>query len=165
MESSKNTGYEWWQPFLVKVFSMAKYGCLILISFFLFACSKSGSEVARVVSPDGKIDAVILESSGGATTSFWYNVCVVPHGTRCDIANSAVILYGASRNDSAYGVNMRWPSNKSLIVEYMRAKNVKIRHATIALGNNLVHVVLHSNVIDAAAPPGGMLYNKKGSSK
>ncbi|HEU4924800.1 MAG TPA: hypothetical protein VFT23_17200 [Burkholderiales bacterium] len=34
-------------------------------------------EVARVPPPDKQLDAVLVESNGGATTSFWYDVYVV----------------------------------------------------------------------------------------
>jgi hypothetical protein len=44
----------------------------------LAGCSLvSRDEVARVASPDGRVEAVLIETNGGATTSFGYEVHVV----------------------------------------------------------------------------------------
>ena len=87
-----------------------------------FSCGLTGEwskdEVARVVSPSGKVDAVLLETNGGATTSFGYEVYVVERGAE-PIGEPAVFLYGAIRNQSAYGVNLKWESQKLSITSLL----------------------------------------------
>jgi hypothetical protein len=47
---------------------------MLLMAYFIFllAGEPSKDEVARNTSPTGKVDAVLLETNGGATTSFGY---------------------------------------------------------------------------------------------
>ena len=65
-----------------------------------------GSEVARTTSPSGKVDAVLVESSGGATTSFGYAVFVVPAGKSTWLYKKVASFYDAARSEQAYGVNL-----------------------------------------------------------
>jgi hypothetical protein len=56
---------------------------LALVTTFvlLTACSQvSRDEVARVAAPGGQVEAVLVETNGGATTSFGYEVHVVERG-------------------------------------------------------------------------------------
>jgi hypothetical protein len=39
-------------------------------------------EVARATNPSGKVDAVLVERNGGATTSFGYNIYVGDSASR-----------------------------------------------------------------------------------
>src|SRR5258705_13961034 len=52
---------------------------LIFISFMLASCA-SQDEVSRVPSPDGRVEAVLIETNGGATTSFGYRILVETKG-------------------------------------------------------------------------------------
>lgn len=121
----------------------------------------SKDEVARVVSPSGEVDAVLFETNVGATTSFGYEVYVVEHGAKPS-GSPAVSLYGAVRNEHAYGANLVWPSSDSLVVEYLNAKSTKLNTHTQPDGTQTIHFVLRDGVTDNAAPPGGMLYNLRG---
>ena len=50
---------------------------VVILSLLLSACGiASEDEVARVTSPDGRVEAVLIETNGGATTSFGYKVLV-----------------------------------------------------------------------------------------
>lgn len=115
-------------------------------------------EVARVTSPDGALDAVLIETNGGATTSFGYDVEVVPHAAKADAATAAT-LYGATRNAQAYGANLRWVGTRELSVEYLQARWTHQKESVATVGNERVAVVLHPGVTDNSAPPGGMAYN------
>jgi hypothetical protein len=117
-------------------------------------------EVARVTSPDGALDAVLIETNGGATTSFGYDVEVVPHAGKADAAAVAT-LYGATRNGQAYGANLRWVGARELSVEYLQARWTRQKESTATVGNEKITVALHSGVTDNSAPPGGMAYNLK----
>lgn len=121
----------------------------------------SKDEVSRVVSPTGKMDAVLFEINGGATTSFGYEAYVVEHGAQPS-GSPAVSLYGAVRNQHAYGANLKWAAPDSVAVEFLSAKSAKIEKPTLTIGTQAIRVAVHEGVQDNAAPSGGMLYNLRG---
>ena len=119
----------------------------------------SSDEVVRVSSPDGRVEAVLIETNGGATTAFGYEVRVLGKGGYR--GDDVAWLYGAARNDSASGVNLRWAGDNELVVEYLRALEERLKMSTVHVAGRDVQVVLRSGVTDPAAPAGGMLYNLK----
>lgn len=121
----------------------------------------SNDEVARVVSPSGKVDAVLFETNGGATTSFGYDIYIVEHGAKPS-GSPAISLYGAVRSQSAYGANLKWVSPNSVAVEFLSAKSTKIKKPTLSLGDQIVQLAVHEGVADDSAPAGGMFYNLRG---
>ncbi|MBU8978026.1 DUF5412 domain-containing protein [Lysobacter sp. MMG2] len=134
---------------------------LLLLSLVggCIAADPSHDEVARSTSPDGTIDAVVIESNGGATTSFSYDVCLARRGGDCNVEASVANLYGASRSDQAYGINIRWADASLIRIEYLDAERAEVLRPTTAIGGRTVNAVLRSGVNDPSAPPGGMLYN------
>ena len=122
----------------------------------------SHDEVARVTSPDGNSDAVLIETNGGATTSFGYEIHVVPRGDDPRFKWETAFLYGAFRNPHAYGVNLRWESPTSLAIEYLSAKTATLKQASVSVGGREIVVQLVDGIADPNAPPGGMLYNLQG---
>jgi hypothetical protein len=138
-------------------------GWIVLIMYFLFllAGELSKDEVARAISPTGKVDAVLLETNGGATTSFGYEIYTVEHRAQPS-GSPAVSLYGAIRSQHAYGANLKWTSPDSVAVEFLSAKSAKIEKPVVSVGTQTVHLVIHEGVLDNAAPSGGMLYNLRG---
>src|SRR6267142_6719220 len=97
-------------PFGIVVFgwgvALAGFGVVVLI----IGLSLNGlmewsfDEVARVPHPNANVDAVLVETNGGATTSFGYEVFIFPRGQKPKRSDHAVAsLYGAGRNDHAYG--------------------------------------------------------------
>lgn len=119
----------------------------------------SFDEVSRVTDPSSKIDAVLVETNGGATTSFGYEVFVVPKGGAASKGTEVVKLYGAVRSKHAYGANLKWDGPNKLAVEYLEARSAELRGQTITIGGEQVSLVLYPGVNDPAAAPGGMLYN------
>jgi len=136
---------------------------LITIFFLVISCGEwSFDEVARESSPNEKVDAVLVETNGGATTSFGYRIFIVPKDEKIeeDIEESKVAtLYGAVRNESAYGVNLKWYSENELVIEYLRAKNEQILKPKITIETVDISVKLKNGIKDYKAPAGGMLYN------
>jgi len=125
-------------------------------------CFASSDEVARVRSPTGHLEGVVLETNGGATTSFGYEIYVVPTGNSVRRGRRVATLSGAVRNAHAYGVNLRWTSPEFLKVEYLRAKASKLEGPfPFDLAEQSVSVGLAEGVEDPSAPSGGMLYNQK----
>ncbi|HEX6976061.1 MAG TPA: hypothetical protein VF147_16755 [Vicinamibacterales bacterium] len=114
----------------------------------------SKDEVARVASPDGRVEGVVIETNGGATTSFGYEVHVVPKGQRAD--DEVAFLYGAVRNEHAYGVNLRWVTDSELVIEYLSARGESLQQDRIRVAGRTIKIALRSGVSDPAAPAGGM---------
>ena len=131
----------------------------VLIGYFIF--SPSYDEVARVTSPNGSYDAVLIESNGGATTSFKYEIYITKKDKGIRFKNSVASLYGAIRNDNAYGVNLIWNNQETLIIQYMTAKSKSLSSEYVKIDDNLIHIKLESGINDPSAPAGGMLYNKE----
>jgi hypothetical protein len=129
---------------------------LVGVAYLVFQPSRD--EVARVASPDGKVVATLMEVNGGATTSFGYEVHLATPGAFFGETQVAS-LYGAVRNASAYGVNLRWNSDSELSVEYLSAKNAELEVPEWRNAGSRVQVTLKAGVEDPSAPPGGMLYN------
>jgi hypothetical protein len=146
-----------------------RWGCLVIVGLCLIfmvwlpmrllGSMASAVEVARVTSPDRGIDAVLVETNGGATTSFGYRVHLVPAGSAVDDQETA-FLYAAGRSDCASGVNLRWAGPDRLVVEYLDAERVTSSAAEIE--GRQVAVELKPGVTDPQAPCGGMEYNLRG---
>ena len=142
---------------------MIKFVFPIVLPALLASCSSaSWDEVAREESPSGSIDAVLFETNGGATTSFGYLVYLVPHGQRPHRRGEVAMLYGATRNEHAYGASLHWDAPQLLIVEYFRAQRAELRHPEmVVVGADTVDVGFRAGVADTLAQPGGMLHNLK----
>lgn len=143
--------------------------CSMLVVAAAIGCDTGGwswDEVARVRSPDGSRDAVLIERNGGATTSFGYEVFVVPHGAPVHEGAPGTVasLYAATRNAQSYGVNLRWLPGDTLSVEYLRAREALTHDAALSRRQDRLRVVLRAGVEDAGAPSGGMQYNREHSS-
>src|SRR4051812_23442156 len=99
----------------------SKWSAVLLITL-LFGCSHvSRDEVAKQSSPDVTIEAILYETNGGATTSFGYEA--VLRATNTSQGVIVANLYGAVRNASAYGVNLKWLNDRELVLEYLTAKS------------------------------------------
>ena len=131
---------------------------LVLLLSCGTACG-SRDEVTRIASPTGRLDAVLVETNGGATTSFGYLVYVVPHGQRPARRDEVASLYGAYRNRHAYGANLKWAAPTTLTIEYLRTQDLELRKPTLVVDGHTIEITLHSGVTDSSAPSGGMLYN------
>ena len=134
------------------LFAVVLTGCRLLIS---------SDEVARVRSPDGLIEAVVLERNGGAATSFGYDVRVVAIGGDAKRGMSVASLYGAVRNSNAHGVNIRWVKSEAFVVEYLQAEQARLVTPVAVVAGRRISVSLISGILDPTAPGGGMLYNRQ----
>ena len=134
---------------------------LLIVRALADSSDVSEDEVARARSPDGRLEAVLVERNAGATTSFGYVVHVVPVGDTPG-THEVAFVYGAVRNTSAYGVNLRWLSSHQLRIEYWNAKSSELKQPKVVAGGHTVIVSLAPGVLDSSAQPGGMLYNLRG---
>jgi hypothetical protein len=125
----------------------------------------SHDEVARATSPDGRIDAVTVEVNGGATARFGYDIYLVPRGWLSHRRVHVARFYDAVRretpDDVAYGVNVRWDSGRTVLVEYLAAQNADLLQGQAEVAGQNISVALRAGISDPAAPSGGMLYNSR----
>jgi hypothetical protein len=121
----------------------------------------SRDEVKRVPSPDGAYEAYLIETNGGATTSFGYEVGVREAGGVVNRSAAGASLYGAVRNGCAYGVTLRWTGPRALSIEYVEAQSASFA-SEVHLGGTAIAIVEAKGVADESAPCGGMLYNLRG---
>ena len=113
-------------------------------------------EVARIASPDGSVDAVLTEYNPGATASFVYRIHVVGHGDAWDHAAVAAELYGATRNASAYGVDLHWRDAHTLEARYLQARSIEVPKPRLEVDGHAVAIVLRDGIENPDAPAGGM---------
>jgi hypothetical protein len=135
-----------------------------LASFLASSClfgDPSHDEVARVRAPSDRLEAIVVETNGGATTSPGYLIYIVSAGQAVPEEGEVAWLHGAVRNDSAWGVNLNWESPTRLAVEYQDAKQQDLRASVITLGADTVSITLRSGVTDSSAPAGGMWWNRQ----
>jgi hypothetical protein len=128
----------------------------------LTGCSDSGgtvATVARVKSPSGRVEALLDENNGGATTSFGYVVSLRPVSSPTATGIRVASTYGAVRNDRAYGMNLVWVGENTLEIQYWKARWATIEHPSIAIDGDTITTRMKADVRDEAAPAGGMLYN------
>lgn len=135
---------------------------LVLLSALLLSACAGHDEVARVTSPNGAVDAVLVESDAGATTGFWYDIYLVPRGKPWSRARSAAWLYDARRSEQAYGVNLVWTEADTLEAQFSQAAQTRLHQPVATVAGHRVRVVLRPGFTDSSAPPGGMLYNRRG---
>lgn len=129
----------------------------------LSACKPVAShdEVSRVRAPGPSgLDAVLVEVGAGATSSFRYDLFVLPPGAAAQ-GKPVLSLVGATRNTQAYGANLRWQGPAHLRVEYLQAQSVQGQPGTVTVGQQSVQVELAPGVTDPDAPAGGMDYNRR----
>lgn len=133
----------------------------VIVLFAALVSAPSEDEVVRVASPDGKLDAILVETNGGATASFGYEVYVVESAGKPD-GSPAAFMYEAVRNKHAYGANLRWEKPNLVAIEFLNAKWSELKTSTVLVGDQEIFLEMRSGILDASAAPGGMLYNLQG---
>ncbi|MNL58544.1 hypothetical protein D3C87_1821900 [compost metagenome] len=122
----------------------------------------SSDVVARTASPTDDVDAVVVEENPGATGSFMYRVYLVPKGQGAAQGVEVGKFYGATRSESAFGVNAIWLDAGVLEIQYLDARTASIVAPKPVVAGRSFAVQERGGVADAAAPAGGMLYNLEG---
>lgn len=129
----------------------------------------SCEEVQRVTSPDRRFDAILIETNGGATTTFGYLVYVTKAGQPFRRHDTPLwwlpnhqqqlvgSLVGAIRNSNAYGANLKWTTAKVLSVEYLTCDQ-KEGFKNVLFDGHPITIQDKSGILDATALSGGMGY-------
>jgi len=127
---------------------------------FLAGCNPLGGtsrdEVAWANSPDGRTHAILLETNGGATTSFGYLVELHPADHEGEPPVNAGNLYGAVRSDCAYGIDLHWLDPTTLVLRFDSAKQVRVPYSVV-VGGRRVRIAPQAGYKNDTAPCGGML--------
>lgn len=118
-------------------------------------------EVARVASPSGRLDAIVIEANTGPNASSSYDVFLVPSGQDHNKGVHIASLYAATRSRTAFGVNLKWNAAEQLSIEYLEAGAAEIMKETTSIEGEQVQVTLSAGIEDATAAPGSMLDNVK----
>jgi hypothetical protein len=135
----------------------------VWLAFSIPGCV-SNDEVARVSSPSGDVDAIVMEDNGGATTSFGYTVLVAPVGSSHVRGTRVASFYGATRSERAYGVNARWVSDEVLRIEYLNAQSASVEPpGSFTIKGRSISVSLKAGVSDPRACQGGMSHARLNS--
>lgn len=74
-------------------------------------------ETARVTSPDGQVDALVVQRDCGATTAYVYAVVLVPKG----ITDPDWNLHSFLADKVDQDIQVRWLSDRELRIEYAHA--------------------------------------------
>jgi hypothetical protein len=114
----------------------------------------------RAVSPDGELTARLFEANSGATTDFGYQVDV-ERNSLLPWRHTVAGFYGAARSDCAYGVNIGWSGNDTLLLSYRDARSADVDSTAKVFGRT-VHILSRAGVNDPSAPCGGMEYAQGG---
>jgi hypothetical protein len=97
----------------------------LFFSFYSFGCNAipfpevSSTEHYRVKSPDAEVDAVLMKSDGGSTTSVSYNLFILPKGAsskKLPLEHSQLIA------DKAEDLKITWIENKILEIDCKSAR-------------------------------------------
>jgi len=95
---------------------------IIIIILALTGCnSVSKEEIKRITSPDLKVDAVLTQVSGNATTSIIYELYIVKRGASISEGNALLRL------DHEDGLIIGWSKPRLLNIRY---KTARIYHFT-----------------------------------
>ncbi len=135
--------------------------CPLLLLALLPGCSvpfRSG-EVARVTSPSGRVDAIVIEANTGRASASSYDVFLVPSGESHLRGLHVASLYSATRNGNSYGVNLKWEGAAQLTIEYLKASAAKVLEERPSIEGEQVRVGLRDGIEDGQAPAGIMLDN------
>lgn len=102
--------------------------CVIMIIATLLSCnevhrdpseSHSLKELKRVTSPDKKVDAVLVETNAGATTSYGNKVFLVMPGKRIVEDDLKYAVFSA---DHYQNIAIKWEANRQLLISYYKAR-------------------------------------------
>jgi hypothetical protein len=87
---------------------------LLVIMMKITGCNPvEREEIDRISSPDFLVDAVLIQANAGATTSFIFEVYLVPKGN--DVPPENYVLF---RGDKMKGLTIRWTQAKLLEIQY-----------------------------------------------
>ncbi len=107
---------------LIDMSSWKFWICVLFLGiayYFVFHFSifpSTQAEILRLNSPDGKLDAVYIQSGAGAMASGNYLVYIVPKGHRPNKKECAVFL-----GKNTYDLDLSWEDDRKLLVKFIKS--------------------------------------------
>jgi len=99
------------------LFTCKKCLLILLLAVTLQSCDYAGQEeIERITSPDSMIDAVVIRTSAGATTSYGYMVHIVPAGGETRKGRE---VFRAHKID---GFQAKWKNSRFLEVHHRKGR-------------------------------------------
>jgi len=138
--------------------SLTVFASVVLTLSCCAACTSNTDVVEEVESPDHNLVAILEESSGDATTSYLYRVLIKDRRNPDPKETLVASVYGATRSQSSYGLDLTWLSSKALLIQYWKAQRVQLFVKQTKIGGIDVEVSLKSGVLNTQAPSGSMEY-------
>lgn len=103
------------------MYKTLKLPLLLAPLLILTACSCEDTEIQRVKSPDGKVEAVHVRGNCGATTAYSEQIYIVTTGGKLPAEKE----FSKFVADHADGLEMAWREQKVLEVRYNKARIFK----------------------------------------
>jgi len=115
--------------FILGIVSAILVPRLILLAANHAIFPEQRAEISRVTSPDGVVDAVMIEKNCGAPCSIDHAVFVVPRGQKAPL-DSNLAVFSA---DDIFGDQLLWKQSHLLEVSYGRAFIFNFRNVAYPL--------------------------------
>src|SRR5450432_3754777 len=80
------------------------------------------NEIKRILSPDKKTEAVLIEDQGDATVANFIQVYIVLPGVKITVAERQYFIFNA---DHYSDINIEWKADRKLVIEYAKARIFK----------------------------------------
>jgi hypothetical protein len=128
---------------------------IIWCALLLASCNGAAREErAWANSPDGQTHAILIETDGGATTSFGYLVELHPSDHQGQVPVRVADFYRVV-SDCDYGLDMRWADANTLILRLRSASQMHVDRLA-SVGEKTIRVVVQTGVGQSAEPCRGM---------
>lgn len=107
----------------------------MFLAVCLMGCTTS-EEIERIKSPDGRVELVVTQSSGGATTSTLYKVFLVPTGQPPKENEEKFIA------DHIQGMSIEWSKAGLVSIGYREARIYKFSNFWVSKDLDEAHYVV-----------------------
>jgi hypothetical protein len=123
------------------------------------SCGSESYEVARVASPEGDVDAVVFEQSGGATVALPLYVELQSRHRVLPGGDLVATIFGPAGKNHPCGVSPRWKTKDFLVIDYEDADWVRLDESSIEVAGHRISVTLQSGVTTPWDPGACRRYN------
>lgn len=104
----------------------------------------SNEVITEIISPNGKMKAVIFQRDCGATTDFSTHVIIIPIGSTLEKEGNSIFVANTNKGKAPAGqgggpeVRTRWLSADKLQIEYHQLASVR-RSETKSMGTEILY--------------------------
>lgn len=103
---------------MIKKLSIHCYLLILSTSLFFISCGSSleREEIVRIKSPDSIVDAILVKTDAGATTSCGYMLYIAPTGNKPKIGNELL------KADNLVNFTLNWKRPRFLEIRYEKGR-------------------------------------------